>query len=45
LTRAAAFYVTVGDLPAAEREEQGAALERDRLRDADERLAAMSEPA
>jgi small-conductance mechanosensitive channel len=43
--RAAAFYVTVGDLPAAERGEQGAALERDRLRDADERLAAMSEPA
>jgi small-conductance mechanosensitive channel len=43
--RAAAFYVAVGDLPAAEHEQHGAALERERLRDADERLAAMTEPA
>jgi hypothetical protein len=43
--RAAAFYVAAGDLLAAEREQHGAALERDRLRDADKRLAAMSEPA
>ena len=43
--RAAAFYVAAGDLPTAEREQHGAELERERLRDADERLAAMSQPA
>jgi hypothetical protein len=43
--RAAAFYAAHGDTASAEREQHGAALERDRLRDADERLAAMGEPA
>ena len=40
--RAAAFYTFRGDAASAEREQHGAALERERLRDADERLAAMS---
>jgi hypothetical protein len=40
--RAAAFYAAHGDVVGAEREQHGAALERDRLRDADERLAAMT---
>jgi hypothetical protein len=43
--RAAAFYVAAGDPAAAQHEQHGAALERERLRDVDERLAAMTEPA
>ena len=43
--RAAAFYAAHGYVVRAEREQHGAALERDRLREADERLAAMRQPA
>jgi hypothetical protein len=43
--RAAAFYAAHGDVVRAEREQHGAALERERLREADERLAAMRQPA
>ena len=43
--RAAAVYAAHGDAVRAEREQHGAALERERLREADEQLAGMSQPA
>jgi hypothetical protein len=43
--RAAAFYAAHGDVVRAEREQHGAVLERERLREADEQLTAMSQPA